>query len=326
MASFRKRKGGCNVQVRRSGFPHLSKTFTIKTDAQAWARDAELRLERDELFIPAKPDLSTLGDILSRYLRDIDSKKRGAGPESLRIGKILRHSMCSIKISKLSSMDIASYRDERLQEVVPASVVMELMLISHAIDTAVREWGVALPDNVVKNVTKPKVDRGRDRRLLAGEEQRLLLACSQSKNYGLLPVVIMAIETDMRRGELLNLSWKDIDLDKHVAYLEMTKNGTKRDVPLSSKAIETLGSLPHEITGKVFPLSPVALRGLWNRVCKRTDLIDLRFHDLRHEATSRFFEKGLNVMEVAAITGQKDLRMLQRYTHLRVEDLAKKLG
>ena len=246
MASFRKRKGGWNVQVRRCGYPHLSKTFTIKTDAQAWARDAELRLERDELFIPAKPDLSTLGEILSRYIRDITSKKRGAGPESLRIGKILRHSMCSIKISKLSSMDIASYRDERLQEVAPASVVMELMLISHAIDTAGREWGVALPDNVVKNVTKPKVDRGRDRRLLAGEEQRLLLACSQSKNHWLIPLVIMAIETGMRRGELLNLNWNDIDLDKQVAHLEMTKNGTKRDVPLSSKAVETFGSLPHE--------------------------------------------------------------------------------
>ena len=71
MASFRKRSHGWNVQVRRSGYPHLSKTFTIKTDAQAWARDAEQRLERDELFIPAKPDLSTLGEILSRYTRDI---------------------------------------------------------------------------------------------------------------------------------------------------------------------------------------------------------------------------------------------------------------
>ena len=81
-----------------------------------------------------------------------------------------------------------------------------------------------------------------------------------------------------------------------------------------------------KITGKVYPLSPVALRGLWNSVCRRAGFIDLRFHDLRHEATSRFFEKGLNVMEVAAITGQKDLRMLQRYTHLRAEDLAKKLG
>ena len=76
----------------------------------------------------------------------------------------------------------------------------------------------------------------------------------------------------------------------------------------------------------MFPLTPIALRGLWRRACKRAGIADLRFHDLRHEATSRFFEKGLNVMEVAAIMGHKDLRMLQRYANLRAEDLAKKLG
>ena len=108
----------------------------------------------------------------------------------------------------------------------------------------------------------------------------------------------------------MNLGWKDTDLDKQVGRLAMTKNGAKRDVPLSSKAIEMLGSMPHEITGKVFPVPAIALRGLWNRTCKRAGIIDLRVHDLRHEATSRFFEKGLNVMEVAAITGHKDLRML----------------
>ena len=326
MASFRKRKGGWNVQVRRSGFPHLSKTFTIKTDAQAWARDAELRLERDELFIPAKPDLGTLGDILSRYLRDITSKKRGREPESLRIGKIVRHSMCSIKISKLSSMDIASYRDERLKELVPASVVMELSLMSHAIDTARKEWGLYLPENVVKKVNKPRIGRGRDRRLLAGEEQEILKACSECKNYYFRPLVMIAIETAMRRGELLNLKWEDTDIERQVAHLEMTKNGSRRDVPLSLKALEVLSSMPHSINGRVFPLTEDAVKGLWFRILKKTGITDLRFHDLRHEATSRFFEKGLNVMEVSAITGHKDLRMLKRYTHLRAEDLAKKLG
>jgi len=325
MASFRKRKGGWNVQIRRSGYPNLSKTFTIKTDAQAWARDAELRLERDELFIPAKPDLSTLGDLLSRYTRDITSKKRGREPESLRIGKIVRHSMCSIKISKLSSMDIASYRDERLKEVVPASVVMELSLMSHAIDTARKEWGLYLPENVVKKVNKPRIGRGRDRRFLAGKEQKILKACSECKNYYFRPLVMIAIETAMRRGELLNLKWEDTDIERQVAHLEMTKNGSRRDVPLSLKALEVLSSMPHSINGRVFPLTEAAVKGLWSRVSKKTGIADLRFHDLRHEATSRFFEKGLNVMEVSAITGHKDLRMLKRSTHLRAEELAKKL-
>ena len=97
-------------------------------------------------------------------------------------------------------------------------------------------------------------------------------------------------------------------------------------MPLSLDAVEVLNNLPRSFDGNVFPLSITALRGLWNRACKRAGIIDLHFHDLRHEATSRFFEKGLNVMEVATITGHKDLRMLQRYTHLRAEDLAKKLG
>ena len=130
----------------------------------------------------------------------------------------------------------------------------------------------------------------------------------------------------MRRGELLGLEWQHVDLDKRTAYLPITKNGTNRTIPLSLKAIETLQLLPRDISGRVFPLSATALRGLWARACKRAGIEDLRFHDLRHEATSRFFEKGLNVMEVAAITGHKDLRMLQRYTHLRAEDLAVKLG
>ena len=130
----------------------------------------------------------------------------------------------------------------------------------------------------------------------------------------------------MRKSELLNLTWKNVCFDRRIAHLEMTKNGTKRDVPLSLRAIEAVRTVPRHISGRIFPLGISALRGLWNRACRRAGITDLHFHDLRHEATSRFFEKGLNVMEVATITGHKDLRMLQRYTHLRAEDLAKKLG
>ena len=129
----------------------------------------------------------------------------------------------------------------------------------------------------------------------------------------------------MRSGELFSIHWANIDLNKRTCHLPITKNGTSRVIPLSNRALETLNGLPRNLSGIVFPLSRVALRGLWSRGCKRVKVGDLRFHDLRHEATSRFFEKGLNVIEVASITGHKDLRMLQRYTHLRAEDLALKL-
>ena len=129
----------------------------------------------------------------------------------------------------------------------------------------------------------------------------------------------------MRRGELLSLEWKHVHLDKSWAHLPMTKNGGGRDVPLSIRALDEVQALPRDISGVVFPISISALRGLWDRSLRQADIQDLHFHDLRHEATSRFFELGLNVVEVAAITGHKDLKMLQRYTHLRAEDLARKL-
>ena len=175
-------------------------------------------------------------------------------------------------------------------------------------------------------VRKPSENPQRQRRLQTGEERLLMYSCQESQNYWLSSVVLMAIETAMRRGELLGLEWAEIDLVNRTAHLPMTKNGSGRTVPLSTTAVETLQSLPRDITGKVFPISETALRGLWNRACKRAKIEGLNFHDLRHEATSRFFEKGLNVIEVASITGHKDPRMLMRYTHLRAEDLAEKLG
>ena len=132
----------------------------------------------------------------------------------------------------------------------------------------------------------------------------------------------------MRRGEILSLTWENVHLERRYVHLPDTKNGDSRDEPLSPLALDLLRDLPRNIRGDqaVFPVHFEALKSSWRRACSRAGIRDLRFHDLRHEATSRFFEKGLNVMEVSAITGHKDLRMLQRYTHLRAEDLALKLG
>jgi integrase len=187
------------------------------------------------------------------------------------------------------------------------------------------EWGFNLPGNPAANLRKPKQPKGRTRRLEGDEGQRLMMACQASDNPYLAPLVTLAIETAMRRGELLGLDWDDLHLDQNYVHLALTKNGTSRDVPLSPKARQTIEALPRSISGRVIPVHPEALKGLWHRATRRADITGLRFHDLRHEATTRFFEKGLGVMEVAAITGHKDLRMLQRYVQLRPEDLARKL-
>ena len=325
MATFRKRKSRWTVQIRKSGYPTICKTFSHKTDAQKWAVETERQIEVGEYAPADLANLDTLGALLAQYGAAISIKKRGHEAEVSRLTKMQRHKVAAVPLGKLKAFHIAQYRDDRLQYVSTTTVKKELQLISHSLDVGRREWGLSVK-NVAADVSKPVEPKGRDRRLESGEEQALLNAINQSQNIWLAPLVEIAIETAMRRGELLSIEWSDVDLDRRTIHLENTKNGSPRTVPLSTRALEILNTMPRDISGRVFPINAVALRGLWRRACMRANIENLHFHDLRHEATSRFFEKGLNVMEVAAITGHKDLRMLQRYTHLRAEDLAKKLG
>jgi integrase len=164
--------------------------------------------------------------------------------------------------------------------------------------------------------------------LREGEEARLLAACDLGRNRWLKPLIILALETAMRRGELVGLLWEHVDLEKRVAHLPQTKNGDSRDVPLSQRATATLATLAQDRGDRklVLPLSGNATRLAWEHLRVRAECDGLHFHDLRHEAVSRLFERGLNVVEVAAISGHRELKMLQRYTHLRAVDLVARLG
>jgi integrase len=157
------------------------------------------------------------------------------------------------------------------------------------------------------------------------EEARLLSAC-QSVNPELHAIARFAIETAMRQGEIIGMTWGMVDLRRHVVHLPDTKNGLARDVPLSVAVLEVLGALPRRMDGKVWTYTQEGMRASWRRALKQAGITGLTFHDLRHEATSRLFEKGFNPMEVSTITGHKTLQMLKRYTHLRAEDLAKRMG
>jgi integrase len=206
-------------------------------------------------------------------------------------------------------------------------VVKEINSLSHVIDVAIKDWNIGLPSNPVKQVRKPKQARGRDRRITAGELKAL-----QGSKIG--PIVTLAVETGMRLGELLSLEWGLIDVEQRTATLPLTKNGEKRIVPLSPVALQTLATMDRN-GERVFSQWKAAdsFENAWKRTLLRlrkdstdpTYLTDIRFHDLRHEAASRLFEKGLNMMEVASVTGHKTLAMLKRYTHLRASDIALKL-
>jgi len=236
--------------------------------------------------------------------------------------------ICHRTLAKLTSSDLAGYRDQRLKTVAPATVVRELNTLSHAIDVALREWGLWLPRNPLKLVRRPSSPPGRKRRLEAGEEQRLLDACDRGRTPLLKPLIIVALETGMRRGELLGLRWEHVNFQRRTAHLPLTKNGDSRDVPLSRRATETLTQLRAHAPRNAeltFPVTGNAVRLAFEHLRTRAGLTDFHFHDLRHEAVSRFFEKGLNIAEVSTISGHKELRMLQRYTHLRAADLVARL-
>lgn len=330
MATIRKLRGKWQAMVRRKGLAPRSKSFDKRTDAEKWARDLEAQVDVAGFVADTRlAEQTTLGQILSRYRAEITPMKRSAKTEAIRINAMLRRDVCHRTLAMLTSANIATYRDERLQTVAPATVIREINTISHAIDVAQREWGIHLNRNPAKMVRRPSAPKGRNRRLEGDEEQHLLAACDRGRNPWMRPLVILAIETGMRRGEILGLRWEHVDLDRRVAHLPNTKNGEERDVPLSIRATETLTGLKHlpdRDAERVFPVSANAVRLAWEHLRDRAGVGDLHIHDLRHEAVSRLFEKGLDIMEVSTISGHKTLSMLKRYTHLKAVDLVSRLG
>ncbi len=209
----------------------------------------------------------------------------------------------------------------------PNTVRLDLALLSHLFNTARTAWGMESLANPVELVKgqRPKLPGGRDRRLVGDELPRLLTAAAvYCGEIG--PLITWAIETAMRRGEIAAMRWEHLDRKARVLLIPETKNGTPRRVPLSVAALAVLDGLPRRIDGKVWGMRPDSISQAFERVCTATGIEGLTFHDLRHEATSRLFEKGLGLMEVASITGHKTVQMLKRYTHLRAEDLVGRLG
>lgn len=327
MAAISKRVTGYQVQIRRKGYPPVSKMFPSLRAAEAWARLQESEMDRGLYVDRTEAERTTLGELLTRYLKEVTPHKKSEGSEKTRIQRILREEpLCQYKLTALTGRLLAEYRDKRLEQVSGSSVNRDLAIFSHAFSTAIREWSLPVT-NPVPLIRKPKENPARERRLSKEEEGRLLVEITQrSNNPWLKPVVLFALETGMRRGEILSLTWTQIDLDRRIARLLDTKNGEGRSVPLTLKATALLYELPRSIDGRVFATTAEAVKLAFARAVERSRIDDLHFHDLRHEAVSRLFEKGLNVMEVASISGHKTLQMLRRYTHLSTESLLAKIG
>jgi integrase len=263
----------------------------------------------------------TVADLLHRYLLENTANKRGEKIEQYRIHHFLGCPLASIHLNNINRQAVIKYRDDRLLEVKSGTVHRELNILRHCFEVARKEWGISLKTNPVSEITMPSPGRPRDRRVTEAELSALNLACSHPI---LWPIITIAIETAMRRGEIVAMQWDHINWDKGTLDIPDTKNGYPRTIPLTPRAIEVLRELPQTDTS-VMAITGNAIRLAWERLKKKAGVTDLRFHDLRHEAISRFFEMGLSVPEVALISGHRDPRMLFRYTHLRAEEVGKKL-
>lgn len=329
MATIRKRNGKWQAQVRIKGSGALSRTFLTKADAQAWSRSLEAEAVRRGLPVGLKVlDSMTVSHILIRYRDEVTPNKRGAVREYVAIRVMLRSDISKTKLSSLSAAVVNKYIKNRLATVKPGTVRRELSILQHALEVSRNEWELPLQSNPVAMSKKPQAAESRTRRLEAGEWECLRNECAQSGNAQLLPMVELGIETAMRRGEVLSLQWKDIDWNKKTLLIHITKNGHARTIPLTPRAlqiIEAQRSIKHHSDSRIFPTTEAAIKMAWRRVIRRCCLIDFKYHDLRHEAISRFFELGLSIPEVALISGHRDTKMLMRYTHIRPENVSQKL-
>lgn len=327
MASIRFRSNKWQARVSRKGEQSLVKTFQTREDAEKWARSIEVKWDKGTYQNTHQAQKTSFGELIERYLREVTPLMRGAQADTIRLKAILRRPIAKVNILQLNSSRIAKYRDERLTEIAPGTVVRELAYFSSIINHARREWGINIP-NPVLSIRKPAQPQGRNRVLSHDEERILLQACEPKANRNIYtrPFVILALETAMRRGEILSLRWENIDYLKRTAYLQLTKNGESRTVPLSTRAVETLQSLPVSIDGRVLPINFAALETNFKRARDRAELRDLRIHDLRHTAITRLAERLPNLIELSAVSGHKSLAMLKRYYHPRAEDIARKLA
>ena len=325
MPTIRKKgEGQYHVQIRKRGYPTQTKTFTKEADAKRWATIIESEMERGVFVSRTEAEATLVKDVLQRFATEVLPTKRSEQSDKSRI-KTLMTAFGDYRLASLNSSLVARFRDQRLKVVGPQSVIHEINLLNRVLKTATMDWGVALPGGLpTAQVRKPAKPRGRDRRVSQEEISKILDVTGSAE---LRTIVVLAVETAMRRSELASLTWDDIDLKKQTAHLPMTKTDVSRTVPLSKAAVKALKDFDNKTDGRVFELQAASMSQAFDRACEphRANIAGVRFHDLRHEATSRLFEKGLNVMEVAAITGHKTLDMLKRYTHLRAEDLAKKL-
>ncbi len=332
MANIEKRetqdgKTSYRVKVRLKGYPVQSATFDRLTDAKKWVQHTEAAIREGRHFKTAEARRHTLGELIDRYTRDVLPKK----PKQIRVQTAhfawWKEQLGAYALADITPALWAECRDKLSHGRANATVVRHMAALSSAFSIAVKEWGW-LEDSPMRKVEKPTLPRGRVRFLSDDERARLLAACKESTSPILYTVVVLALSTGMRQGEVMGLTWDDVDLPRGRAILHETKNGDRRAVHLSGHALELLKELakvrrldtkmlfPEKARAGQKPQKPIDLRAPWGKALEKAEIEDFHFHDLRHSAASYLAMNGATLAEIAEVLGHKTLAMVKRYSHL----------
>ncbi|HID41909.1 MAG TPA: site-specific integrase [Pyrodictium sp.] len=331
MASIFKHGNKWRAQVRIKG-KSASKLFNNKREAQRWARDKEIQFE--QAIIHGAPPKKTFGDAMRRYAEEVTPHKRSWKKEQQYLLRMAENDpLAAIPLSALGPRHFADWRDRRLRQVKPASVLREWSMLSAVCKKCVTDWEW-LPFNPLQNVQRPKEESPRTRRVEGDELERIVFATGYDPDLPPEKILqrvgaaaLFAVETAMRTGEIVNMTWCDVDFEKRTVHIPISKNGSARDVPLSRRAMHILKQLKPlpQCQKRCFGMNNRQLDANYRKARSMAMVEGLRFHDLRREALTRLAQK-VDVMTLAKISGHRDLRILQNvYYAPDMGDVASKL-
>lgn len=326
------------AQIRLKGHPPLSKTFETYTDAKDWARDIERDMRRGLFIDRREAETTTLLEMLKKYEEEVTPRKKSKDREKTRIARWKAHKLASCSLAGIKPKDIAAFRDERRKlKLAENTIRLDIALISSVFEHCRKDWGIEV-ENPCRKIKLPGGSKKRERRVSAEEEAALLeyLPKAMPRTRNIYELIALELETGMRQSELLGIEWQDVHTKEKFIRLDDTKSGDPRNVPLSPKAIKILEDMVRPIKNdRVFKVTQDALIRGFNRACKLAIeaqkkpkagfMENLKFHDLRHEAASRW-ASHLEAHELCKMFGWKTMQMALRYYHPTALSIADKLA
>ena len=327
------------VRLRIAGMPGKSATFSTRTQAKIWAQKMESDIRQGRYFLKDEAKERTFAELVTRYIeKELPKTPKSLAKQSSQLLWWKKH-LGSYYLCHISSSMIAGLRDTLLSEVTfkkklrsGSTTNRYLAVLSRSFSIAIKEWGW-LHENPVSKISRPKETKARERYLDKSEIALLLSECQKIRSPYLYSIVLFALSTGARRGEILNLKWENIDFFRATATFHDTKNGETRTIHLASSILDCLKQEKGRrsvLSSYLFPSStgksPADVRTAWDKVVERANLKGVRFHDLRHTAASYLAMNGASALEIASILGHKTLAMVKRYSHLSTSSTAHALN